>query len=107
MLVVQPNGSRSWVRRIVIHRLRRTFGLGGYPATSLKEARMAFSNRALVRQGGDPLAEPHVATSPTSSTAAGKVIDIQVGGWKDAGKSRRQWESSLAAYAEGEDWSGD
>ncbi len=100
MLVVQPSGSKSWVQRIVIHGRRRTFGLGGYPATSLKAARqMAFSNRALARQGGDPLALRERRDIPDFATAARKVIDIQAGAWRDAGKSRGQWASSLAAYA--------
>ena len=100
MLSVQPSGSKSWVQRIVIHGRRRTFGLGGYPAVPLKEARrVAFENRALARQGGDPLALRARRDIPDFATAAGKVIDIQAGGWKDASKSRRQWESSLAAYA--------
>lgn len=100
MLCIQPSGSKSWVQRIVIHGRRRTFGLGGYPSVALKDARrMAFENHALARQGGDPLALRTRRDIPDFATAAAKVIDIQAGGWKDAGKSRRQWESSLAAYA--------
>ncbi len=100
MLCIQPSGTRSWVQRIVIHGRRRTFGLGGYPLVSLKAARqMAHENRALARQGGDPLALRERHDIPDFTTAAGKVIDIQAGSWKDAGKSRRQWESSLATYA--------
>ena len=100
MLCIQPSGSKSWVQRIVIHGRRRTFGLGAYPLVPLKEARrMAFENRALARQGGDPLALRARRDVPDFATAAAKVIDIQAGAWKDAGKSRRQWESSLAAYA--------
>lgn len=40
------------------------------------------------------------ARRPDFTTVAAKVIDIQAGGWKDAGKLRRhQPKSSLAAYA--------
>ena len=100
MLVVQPSGTKSWVQRIVIHGRRRTFGLGGYPATSLKEARrVAFENRALARQGGDPLALRTRRDIPDFATSAATVIGIQSAAWKNAGKSRGQWESSLATYA--------
>ena len=100
MLCIQPSGSKSWVQRIVIHGRRRAIGLGGYPLVPLKEARrIAFENRALARRGGDPLALRARRDVPDFATAAAKVIDIQAGAWKDAGKSRRQWESSLAAYA--------
>ena len=99
MLCIQPSGSKSWVQRIIIQGRRRTFGLGGYPATSLKEARrVAFENRALARQGGDPLALRSRRDIPDFATAAATVIDIQAAAWKE-GKSRRQWESSLTAYA--------
>ncbi len=100
MLCVQPGGSKSWVQRIVVHGRRRALGLGGYPLVGLKEARrMAFENRALARQGGDPLALRARRDVPDFAAAAAKVIDVQAGAWKDEGKSRRQWESSLAAYA--------
>ena len=36
---------------------------------------------------------------PDFATAAAKLIDIQAGAWKDGGKSREHWESTLAAYA--------
>lgn len=100
MLAVQPGGSKSWVQRIVIHGRRRAFGLGGYPLVSLREAREeAFSNRALARRGGDPLALRARRDIPDFATAMATVIDIQAGGWKDSSKSAAQWESSLAAYA--------
>ena len=59
----------------------------------------AFNNRALARRGGDSLALRARRDVPDFATAAATVIDIQSGGWKDADKSRKQWESSLAAYA--------
>ena len=36
---------------------------------------------------------------PDFATAAAETINNQVAAWKNAGKSRRQWESSLATYA--------
>ena len=100
MLCVQPGGSKSWVQRIAIHGRRRTCGLGGYPLVSIKDARrMAFDNRALARQGGDPLALRKKRDVPDFASATAEVIDIQASAWKDGGKSRLQWESSLSTYA--------
>lgn len=100
MLSVEPSGSKAWVQRIVIHGRQRTFGLGGYPLVGLANARReAFDNRALARQGGDPLALRARRDIPDFAAATATVIDIQAGGWKNAGKSRGQWEQSLARYA--------
>ena len=100
MLAVRPGGSKSWVQRIVIHGRRRTFGLGAYPLVGIKEARVAaFNNRALARQGGDPLARRARRDIPDFATAAAKVVEIQAGAWKDGSNSRHKWEASLAAYA--------
>ena len=100
MLCIQPAGSKSWVQRIVIHGRQRTFGLGGYPLVGIAEARQAaFNNRALARKGGDPLALRKKRDIPDFATAVAIVIDIQAGAWKDVGRSRAQWEQSLATYA--------
>ena len=49
-LVVQPSGARSWVQRLVIGGKRHDIGLGGYPLTTLAEAReAAFENRRQAR----------------------------------------------------------
>ena len=45
------------MQRLAINGKRHDIGLGGWPLTSLKEAReRAFANRKLARDGGDPLA---------------------------------------------------
>lgn len=100
MLCVKPSGAKSWVQSIVIEGKRRTFGLGGYPLVSLKEAReIAFENRKVARSGGNPLAHKQGREIPTFSAAAEIVIAIQKAGWKNAGKSEAQWLSSLSQYA--------
>lgn len=97
-LNIKATGAKSWVQRLVINGKRRTFGLGGYPLVSLKEARQeAHDNRAVARKGGDPLAERR--TVPDFAAAAAIVIETQAGAWKNASKSRGQWESTLATYA--------
>ena len=46
LLVVRPSGSRSWVQRLVVRGKRVDIGLGGFPTTSLSEARRAPSKTA-------------------------------------------------------------
>lgn len=96
----KPEGAKSWVQRIVIHGTQRTFGIGEYPLISLARARqIAIDNRRIAREGGDPIAERDSSGIPTFAVAVAKVIDIQADGWKDEGKSRKQWQSSLEKYA--------
>ena len=54
-LKVRPKGSRSWVQKISIQGKQTMLGLGGYPLTTLAEARdKATDHRRTVRDGGDP-----------------------------------------------------
>src|SRR5690242_14681194 len=58
LLYVQPNGTRSWILRVVVGGQRRDMGLGGFPDVTLEEARSkARVQRALVDQGKDPIAQ--------------------------------------------------
>lgn len=55
MLLVKQSGARSWVVRLTVDGRQRDYGLGGYPAVSLHEARHAAAAlRDRVRVGGDP-----------------------------------------------------
>ena len=57
-LYVKPEGTRSWIQRIVIRGRRREMGLGSVALVSLAEAReLALANRKLARSGGDPLTD--------------------------------------------------
>ena len=99
-LKVEPGGARRWVQRIVIHGKRRDLGLGGFPLVTLAEARqLAFDNRKLARAGGDPAALRSGRAVPTFAEAAETVIEIHAAGWKDGGKSEKQWRASLRDYA--------
>ncbi len=100
ILRVLPSGSKQWVQRLAIHGKRRDIGLGGFPLVSLAEARdAAFQNRKLARAGGDPLALKRRPNVPMFEEAAEKVIAIHEPGWKDGGKSAKQWRASLRDYA--------
>ena len=88
------------MQRLTIHGRRRELGLGGFPLVTLAEAReQALVNRKLARSGGDPLAEKRKDQGmPTFEEAAARVIDIHRPSWKNGGKSKAQWESSLRQY---------
>ncbi len=57
-LFKRADGGAQWFQRITIHGRRREMGLGSFSEVSLKEARgKAEANRALVREGHDPIKE--------------------------------------------------
>ena len=75
-LVVAPKGSKAWIQRLTIRGRRHDLGLGGFPLTSLAEARdLAFDNRRLARRGGDPLAQKRKAAVPTFREASAKALE--------------------------------
>ena len=98
-LEVQPTGSRSWIQRIAIRGRRRELGLGGFPLVSLAEAReMAFANRKLAREGGDPLAEKQRAKGiPTFAEASERVWTDMRSGWRSP-RHAHNWKSSLTRF---------
>ena len=98
-LVVAPGGSKSWVQRVAVNGKRRDIGLGGWPLTSLKEAReRAFANRKLARDGGDPLAAKRRAGVPTFEQAAARTFEANRARWRGA-KTAANWAGSMARYA--------
>lgn len=99
-LEVMPSGKRHWVQRLVISGRRRELGLGGFPLTSLKEAReQALANRRLARVGGDPLAEKRRARGiPTFAAATARVLEQRRAGWRNP-KHVQEWSASLARHA--------
>lgn len=100
-LDVKPSGARSWILRAVVGGRRRDIGLGGYPETSLAEAReKAADVRAVIRKGRDPIAERarQSARRLTFEQAAEALIDAKKHEWRNA-KHAAQWPSSLKTYA--------
>ena len=99
-LYVKPEGTRSWIQRLVIRGRRRELGLGAVALVSLAEARdVALANRKLARSGGDPLADKRrVQGVPTFAEAARRVVEKKQGGWR--GKFHaHNWLRSLERYA--------
>lgn len=98
ILRVLPTGSKQWIWRGTVRGRRVDLGLGGYPYTSLAEARQAaFEHRKLARAGGDPRSLRKRA--PTFAEAAEKVIAIHGKAWRPGSKSEAQWRASLRDYA--------
>ena len=107
-LHVNDRGARSWILRVVVGDKRRDMGLGGYPDIGVVDARQkAREARLKIEQGVDPIllrkqAKSELmalqATDKTFEQAAGEYIKIHADSWSNA-KHRKQWESTLAAYA--------
>ena len=99
-LYVKPEGTRSWIQRLVIRGRRRELGLGAVGLVSLAEAReVALANRKLARSGGDPLADRRrVQGVPTFAEAAQRVVEQKRGGWRGRHHAHN-WLRSLERYA--------
>ena len=94
-----PGGTKSWVQRLTIDGRRHDIGLGGWPLVSLAEARdVAFMNRRLVRQGGNPLGEKRKATVPTFRETSRRALKANRGRWRNR-KSIDNWIATMAKYA--------
>lgn len=103
ILLVQTNGSRSWVLKKTLKGKRREWGLGSVKHVSLAEARRAADEyRAKIRSGMDPKPNPaandEAAAVPTFAEAAKTAHAEQEKAWRN-GKHRAQWLTSLEAYA--------
>ena len=107
-LHVNARGARSWILRVVVGEKRRDMGLGGYPDVGLADARQkAREARLKIEQGTDPILMRRQAKSElmalqasdkTFEQAAGEYIRIHAESWAND-KHRKQWESTLSAYA--------
>ena len=100
ILRVSPSGSKNWVWRGTVQGKRKDLGLGAFPYVSLAEAReKAFRYKKLSREGGDPSAlRSGKRAVPTFKQALEHVLEIHAAGWRDGGKSEKQWRASLATY---------
>ena len=73
--------------------------MGGFPYTSLAEARQkAFDYRKLARAGGDPRELKHHPDIPTFSEAVESVLEIHKKTWRNP-RSAKIWKASLRDYA--------
>ena len=102
-LRVFPGGSKSFVQKLTLRSGRRIeIGLGGWPLRSLEDAReLAFQNRRVARDGGDPLAVKRAAErrddAPTFAECARLWFDANEPSWTPGG-AQRTW-SRIERYA--------
>ena len=97
-LYVKPEGTKSWVQRLIVRGKRRDIGLGAYPTVSLGEAReMAAHNLRAARAGGDPYAEMRKSNMPTFRTASEKTFETNRPRWKN-GKHIYNWMRGMEKY---------
>ena len=96
-LNISPAGTKSFVQRLVIDGSRHDIGLGGWPLTSLAEARAAaFENRRIARKGGDP--RQSATELPTFRVAAETKHAELLPSWKNA-KHADSWIQTLQKHA--------
>ncbi len=108
ILDVSPTGGKTWLLRIRMNGKRREIGLGGYPTTSLADARTrARELRANIEKGVDPVAErlaakaairAQQASLKTFEWCARSFVAERKGEWKNA-KHQAQWAATLETYA--------
>ena len=96
-LRVAPGGSKQWILRVVAKGRRRDIGLGGYPHTSLSEARdRAYDCRRLARRGGDPMALIQSSHVPAFGEAAQRTLEAHSDRW--AASTAATWMAPLEAH---------
>ena len=96
-LYVAPGGSKSWIQRITVAGRRCEIGLGGWPGTTLAQAReKAMDNRRIVRNGGDPLAEKHKVRIPVFQDAARSAYATYSVDWSPG--HAKAWLRSLEKF---------
>jgi integrase len=107
-LQVKESGARSWILRVKIGKRRPDLGLGGYPDTTLEQARQrAREARELIRQGIDPRAERRKAREALAAADARQLTFAKAARMAHAARApefrnarhSRQWIDSLDAHA--------
>ena len=103
-LIVEPSGGKRWLLRRMIEGKDKEFGLGGYPAVSLDEAR---GKAAALRAGSElPAARnraassfvPAVAGGATFEETAREYFEMHKGSWK-ARAGATNWMSRMTMHA--------
>ena len=98
ILRVRPTGSKYWIWRGTVGGRRVDLGLGGYPYTTLREAReRAFECRKASKAGLDPRVRNRPC--PTFAEAVEKVIAMHRPSWRPGGESEIDWRRTLNTYA--------
>ncbi len=98
ILRVRPTGSKQLIWRGTVAGRRVDLGLGGYPYTTLREAReRAFERRKASRSGRDPRVLNRQC--PTFADAVETVIAMHRPSWRPGGGSETAWRRALGTHA--------
>lgn len=108
LLQIKPSGTRSWILRISVAGKRRNYGLGGFPAVSLADAKnRAREHLNRVFAGADPTEEKKAARiakreavnrSVSFEKVASKFLKFHTPTLSNP-KAAAQWQSTLSTYA--------
>ncbi len=97
-LNVTQSGSKSWLFLWVSGGKRREMGLGPYPSVTLQRARKKAADcRAIVAEGGDPIAQRAREAEPSFGDCADAFLASMETSWRNE-KHRHQWRMTLAVY---------
>lgn len=105
---IEIPGARSWILRVTVAGRRRDFGLGGFPSTTLEQARQtAREYREHIRNGVDPLAARRAAQDALRAAEAKRLpfkraAELCYQGKRSEfknGKHAAQWIGTLETYA--------
>ena len=92
-------GTKSWSFVWIRHGRRREMGLGGYPALTIKQARLAAAEvRNQIANGEDPIAERKLDAPKTFGETADKLLEELTKTWKHP-KHGAQWVRALTVLA--------
>ena len=108
LLRVTPEGGKSWILRTTVGKLRRDYGLGGFPDVTLADARrIAREYKEQIRAGIDPAEEKRKAREALEQ-AQGKRLTFREAAIKchrkfepefKSAKHKRDWINSITMYA--------
>jgi len=98
-LEIDKNLNQRWIARLQADGRRHDFGLGGYPKTTLKEAKEKTEDyRRALREGRDPRVQiASTVQIPTFKEAAVMVWEERKPTWGN-GKHVAQWINTLEQY---------
>ncbi len=107
-LRMAPGGSKQFVQRIVIQGKRCDIGLGGWPATSLSEAKeKALCNRAEILTAANPiirkcslqLQKKRKNLTPSFAQLQEKTLDGLKATWRNP-KTAKNWKEGMDKYVD-------
>jgi len=106
-LWVKPSLQKYWIYRYTLQGKRRNLGLGAFPATPIKEARLKAQRACLeVSEGLDPIEQRMATKAPPNAELKGPTfeefalswVSQNQGAWKNS-KHAAQWVYTLREFA--------